>query len=339
MTPRTRPLALLVMDAPTFALQFRSDELRRLSQLVHLDEPVCVHDLDSPEVRARLCSVEVLLTSWGAPHLTEERLAAAPQLQAVLHCAGSVRGLIDDSIWRHGVVVSSAAEQNAVPVAEFTLAAIIMAGKKAPFLAAQARRGRNGWVDALGREDLSNRGRTIGVVGFSRIGQRVVRLLRMLDTAEVLVSDPYADAESVAEAGGRLVTLDDLLLRAEILSLHAPLLSETRHLIGTRELAMLPDGATLINTARGALVDHDALLLECSSGRIDAILDVTDPEPLPSDSPFHELLNVMITPHIAGSLGAEARRMSSHAIAELDRWLDGSSLSSPVTSGELPIRA
>jgi phosphoglycerate dehydrogenase-like enzyme len=161
----------------------------------------------------------------------------------------------------------------------------------------------------------------------------------MLDTAEVLVSDPFADAESVAEAGGRLVDLDDLLRRSEILSLHAPSLPETRHLIGARELAMLPDGATLINTARGALVDQDALFLECSSGRIDAILDVTDPEPMPPDSPFHELLNVVITPHVAGSLGAEARRMSNHALEELGRWLDGDSLSSPVTSGQMMTRA
>ncbi|WNB86205.1 hydroxyacid dehydrogenase [Cellulomonas sp. ATA003] len=244
-----------------------------------------VEELDSPAARARLARADVLVTSWGAPALTTERLDAAPGLRAVLHCAGSVRGLVADEVWRRGIVVSSAAEENAVPVAEYTLAAIIMAGKKAPYLAARARHDRDGWAATVVRRDLSNRGRTVGVVGFSRIGRRVVELLRVLDTAAVLVSDPYADPAEVAAAGGRLVPLDDALRRSDILSLHAPSLPATRHMIGARELALLPDGATLINTARGALVDHDALLAECATERLHAILDVTEPEPLPATSP------------------------------------------------------
>jgi phosphoglycerate dehydrogenase-like enzyme len=110
-------------------------------------------------------------------------------------------------------------------------------------------------------------------------------------------------------------------------------------MIGARELALLPDGATLINTARGVLVDHDALLLECSSGRLDAILDVTEPEPLPATSPFFDLPNVVITPHLAGSLGAETRRMSDHAIDELANLVDGRPLSTPVTPDAFTVSA
>ena len=334
-----RPTAVLVMAPATYALQFGREELARLGALVDLGDPVVLHELDTPEALARLADVEVLLTSWGAPALDVTRLAAAPQLRAVLHCAGSVRGLVGPEAWARGIVVSSAADENAIPVAEYTLAAIIMAGKKAPFLAATARLDREGWSPAASRGVLSNHGRTIGIIGFSRIGRRVVELLRLLDTAEVLVSDPYADAGEVAAAGGVLVPLDDLLHRSEIVSLHAPALAATHHMIGERELALLPDGATLINTARGALVDHDALLLECSSGRIDAILDVTEPEPLPQGSPLYELANVMITPHIAGSLGSETRRMSNHAIDELERLLGGQPLATPVTPDGLTVSA
>lgn len=336
---RGRPSALLVMDPGTFALQFRSEQIDRLAALADLGDPVVLHALDTPQELARLADVEVLLTSWGAPALDATRLAAAPRLRAVIHCAGSVRGLVGPEVWARGIVVSSAAEENAVPVAEYTLAAIIMAGKKAPFLAATARLDRDGWSQAVSRGTLSNHGRTVGIVGFSRTGRRVVELLRILDTADVLVSDPYADPAEVAAAGGTLLPLDEVLRRSEILSLHAPALAETRHMLGARELSLLPDGATLINTARGALVDHEALLVECAAGRIDAILDVTEPEPLPHGSALYELPNVMITPHVAGSLGSETRRMSNHAIDELERLLAGRALATPVTASGLAVSA
>lgn len=311
--------ALLVMDQHTFALQFGPEQLARLRALAGAVD--VVDELDTPAARALLAEADVLLTSWGAPALTDERLAAAPHLRAVLHCAGSVRGIVTRTAHERGIVVSTAADHNAVPVAEYTLAAIIMAGKKAPFLARGGAHG--GWSSVQGRSDLSNRGRVVGIVGFSRIGRRVVEILRLLETAEVLVADPHAAVGEVAAAGGRPTSLEEVLRRSEILSLHAPALPQTQHMIGAAELAMLPDGATLINTARGSLVDHEALARECATGRVDAILDVTEPEPLPADHPLLSLPNVMVTPHVAGSLGTETRRMSDHAVAELERWLDG----------------
>lgn len=326
-----RPQTLLVMDAATFALQFRRAELARLTTLAVLDDPVRVDELDSPAARRRLATAEVLLTSWGAPALTPERLAAAPGLRAVLHAAGSVRGIVGDDVYRRGIVVSTAADANAVPVAEYTLAAIILAGKKAPFLAAHGRTTPVAWTEVVGRDDLSNYGRTVAVVGFSRIGRRVVELLQVLDTAAVLVVDPYADPTQVRAAGGEPAELDDALRRADVLSLHAPALPETRHMIGARELALLPQGATLINTARGSLVDHDALLAACATGRVDAILDVTEPEPLTAGHPLLALPNVMVTPHLAGSLGMETRRMAQHALDELEALVEGRPLATPLT--------
>ncbi len=326
------PAALLVMNPPTFALQFRAAELARLGAVCALAEPVWLPELDSAAARRRLTDVQVLLTSWGVPPLTPGRLADAPRLRLVLHAAGSVRGFLGQEVFGRGIQVSTAADANAVPVAEFTLAAVIMAGKKAPFLAARSRQDVAGWAAAVGREDLSNHGRTVGLVGFSRIGRRVADRLRLLDTEQVLVADPFADPAQVAASGARLVELPELLRRSQILSLHAPLLAATRGMIGGPQLALLPDGATVINTARGGLVDHDALARECARGRLDAILDVTDPEPLPAGHPLLRLPNVMITPHVAGSLGSETRRMSNHAIDELERWVDGRPLRTPLTA-------
>ncbi|GIG03627.1 hydroxyacid dehydrogenase [Catellatospora coxensis] len=334
-----RPQALLVMGPEPFRLQFGPRELQRLRTLADLGDPIWTDDLDAPHVRARLAETEVLLTSWGAPRLTAERLAAAPRLRAVLHCAGSVRNLVSDEIWRRGILVTSAAEANATPVAEYTLAAIVFAGKKAHVLAAESRLRPADWDAVHHREDLSNYGRTIGIVGFSRIGRRVLERLRTLDTAHVLVTDPYADPAAVAAAGGRLVELDELLATSDIVSLHLPELPQTRHAIGARELALLPDGATVINTARGAVLDTAALERECATGRLNAILDVTDPEPLPAGSLLAQLPNVMITPHIAGSLGSETRRLSAQALDELEHLVHGRPPIDAVTSEAMEVIA
>ncbi|KUO22377.1 hydroxyacid dehydrogenase [Streptomyces dysideae] len=317
---QTKPHALVVMSRQSFDAHFDAARLARLADLVALSDPVFADGLDDPRVRARLADVEVLITSWGTPRLTPERLASVPGLRAVLHCAGSVRGLVGEEVWRREIRVTSAAEANAVPVAQYTLAAIILAGKKAPFLAADEERAYQGWGTVTGYGDLSNFGRTVGIVGFSRIGRKVVDLLRALEGTTCLVADPYADPAEVEKAGATLVGLDELLLRADVLSLHAPETPETRHMIGAKELSLLSDHATVVNTARGSLVDSEALAAECASGRLFAILDVTDPEPLPATSPLRNLAGVMITPHIAGSLGTEIHRLTDHALDELARW-------------------
>ncbi|MET8161339.1 hydroxyacid dehydrogenase [Sphaerisporangium sp. NPDC005289] len=322
MTERRRPQALLVMDPAHYRVQFHEPQLRRLRELVELGEPVLIDDLDAARARRRLREVEVLVTSWGCPPLTAERLADAPRLRAVFHCAGTVRSFVTDEVWRRGILVTNAADENAIPVAEFTLAAVIFAGKKAPFLAQDARRHRDDWSYAARRGELSNRGRTVGVVGFSRVGRRVVERLRDLEL-DVLVADPYASPAEVRAAGARPVELPELLRRCDVLTLHVPALPSTRHLIGAEELARLRDGVTVINTARGAVLDTAALERECAAGRLDAILDVTDPEPLPAGSVLYDLPNVMITPHVAGSLGAETRRMSESALDEIERYLTG----------------
>jgi phosphoglycerate dehydrogenase-like enzyme len=329
-----KPYALVVMSEESYAAHFDRARLARLAELVTLGDPVWAGGLDDPAVRARLAGVEVLLTSWGAPRLTRERLDAAPALRAVLHCAGSVRDLVGDEVWRRGIRVTSAAGVNAIPVAEYTLAAIIFAGKKAPFLAADQRLAYGGWGAVTGYGDLSNFGRTVGIVGFSRIGRRVVRLLEVLGGTTCLVADPYADPAEVAAAGATLVELADLLPRVDVLSLHAPALPETRRMIGAEQLRLLPDHATVVNTARGGLVDSAALAAECASGRLFAILDVTEPEPLPAGSPLRDAPGVMITPHVAGSLGSEVLRLTDHTLGELARWIAGKPLRSEVTAGE-----
>jgi phosphoglycerate dehydrogenase-like enzyme len=334
-----KPRALLVMNPEAFRTHYDQARLDRVGQLVTLSDPAWTDELDSPGSRALLADTEILLTSWGAPLLTAERLSAAPRLRAVFHGAGSVRSLVTDEVWRRGIMVTNAADANAIPVAEYTLAAIIFAGKKAPFIAADGAQADRGWHQHGDYGDLSNYRRTIGVVGFSRIGRRVVDLLGNLDSARCLVADPYADADEVARAGATLVDLPEMLPRCDVLSLHAPALPSTENMISAAELALLPDYATVINTARGSLLDADALAAECRSGRLFAILDVTEPEPLPADHPLRDTTNVMITPHLAGSLGSEIHRLTDLTLDELTRWLAAEPLRTEVTQDSLALQA
>ncbi|WP_174248466.1 hydroxyacid dehydrogenase [Streptomyces hoynatensis] len=325
------------MDPAWLGTQFGGRELTRLRALATLGEPWAAHRLDAPAVRRRLAEVEVLLTSWGCPELTGEVLDAAPRLRAVLHAAGSVRPHVTPAVFDRGLLVTTAAGANAEPVAQYTLAAVLWAFKKVPFLAADARRFRTDWSYRDGRGELSGRDRTVVLVGFSRIGRRVARLLAPF--ARVLVVDPIADPAAIAAAGAEPAPLAEALPLADVLSLHAPALPSTRHLIGAAELAALPAHAVLINTARGSLVDTAALEHACAAGELHAILDVTEPEPLPDDSPLYDLPNVVLTPHVAGSLGSETRRMAAAALDELERYAAGLPPLDPVTRESLGVQA
>ncbi|MET7517967.1 hydroxyacid dehydrogenase [Streptomyces sp. NPDC005480] len=319
-----RPKALLAMSAETLAAVYPPDLLDRLARTVDLDPALLVRDFTGTQVQEALAQTEILLTGWGSPVVDADVLDAAPRLKAVLHAAGSVKGLMAPGWGDRDLVVSSSADANALPVAEYTLGMILLAGKDV--IAARERyRARRGFTIAEIQPGVGNFGRRVGIVGASRIGRRVMELLRPFDF-EVLLADPYVDAAQASALGARLVSLDALLRSSDIVSLHAPATPETDRLIGRTELAAMRDAAVLINTARGSLVDHDALIAELRTERLSAVLDVTEPEPLPEDSPLFDLPGAFLTPHLAGSHGNEVRRLGLYAIAELERLVSGDPL-------------
>lgn len=331
----SRPLAVLAMMPALGSLAFTADQRARLDDLVRIedDEPLASFD-DDPRAERLLATAEIIIGHWGCPTVDERALEMAPNLRLVAYGAGSVkeRNTITPAVFERGVVVTSAAAANAVPVAEYTLAAILLANKGA-FLAREWLRAPDA-VDVRRPRPVGNYAKRIGLVGASHVGRLVIELLRPFEL-EVVVSDPYLSADDAAALGVVVVDLDELLSTSDVVSLHAPLLPSTSDLIGRRELALMKDGAVLINTARGRIVVTDDLIAELQPGRISAVLDVTWPEPLPAGSPLLSLPNAFVTPHIAGTQGSEMARLADHVIDEIERYCDGRPPMHPVTAADL----
>ncbi len=308
--------------------------VERIAAAVDIDPDVVLEGFDG----AALADVELLITGWGCAPLTADVLAAAPRLRAIVHTAGTVRHHVTEECWERGIAVSSAAAANAVPVAEYAVAMILLAGKRVPEIARRFRRERvqQDW-NALFPE-AGNYRVTVGLLGASLIGRRVAELLRPFDL-EVLLHDPYVADDEVRALGAEPVGLDELFARGGVVSLHAPLLPSTRGMVDARLLGLMRDDAVLLNTARGGLVDDTALERELLSGRLRAVLDVTTPEPLPAGSPLWDCDGVLLTPHIAGSKGNELRRLADFAAAEVQRWAAGRPFAHPVRRELLPLTA
>ncbi len=263
---------------------------------------------------------EVIFSTWGMPRLERAFLDALPNLQAVFYAAGSVRCFVTDESWRRGVRIFSAAQANAVPVAEFTVAQIVLGLKKAHQLRDLVRQD---WAAAapFRRHLRGNYRSRVGLVSYGAIARLVRKLLRGFEH-EVWVYDPFLSAEAAELEEVRLVGLDELFRSCHAVSLHTPWLKETENLIrGHHFASMLPD-AVFINTARGAIV-HQAEMTAVLQQRPDltAVLDVTYPEPPAPDDPLLRLPNVWLTPHIAGSLGHECGRMGHYMLEAYQRFL------------------
>ncbi|WP_432058443.1 hydroxyacid dehydrogenase [Streptomyces sp. bgisy022] len=333
-----RPRAALAMSRDAAAAVLGPEPLAALAEVCDLAPPPVLDDLTTPRARTLLAGTELLVTGWGCPPLDADVLRSAPRLRAVVHTAGSVRGHLTDACWERGIEVSSAAAANAVPVAEYTLAMILLTGKQV-LESARAYRATRALPDGLRTpRTTGNHRRTVGILSASLVGRRVIALLRSHDI-DVLLHDPYVDDDEARALGVRRVRLAELFRSCDTVSVHTPLLPATRGLVSRELIASMRPGAVLVNTARGAVVDQEALTEAAVAGRIRAVLDVTDPEPLPPGHPLWDCEHVLITPHVAGASGNEWRRLADLAVAEAGRWASGAGFRHPVRREDLSFLA
>jgi phosphoglycerate dehydrogenase-like enzyme len=271
-----------------------------------------------------LAEAEVILSGWGAPAMDGGFLAAVPNLRVVLYGAGSIRRVATPAFWERDLRITSAYAANAVPVSEYALTVILFSLKRGWHFAFSAQREK-----ALPRQGQvpGAYGSTVGLVSLGMVGRLVRERLRPFDL-RVVAYDPFVTPEEAHVLGVDLMSLGDLFASSDVVSL----LPETEGMILGSHLASMKRNATLINTSRGAVV-REAEMVEVLGERPDlwAVLDVTHPEPPEPDSRLFDLPNVVLTPHIAGSLGNECRRMGRLVVDELRRYVAGEPLKHEIT--------
>ena len=292
------------------------ENLHRFAEVIHHpgDEPA-----DKADLLALLPQADACITSWGVTQLDADVMTAAPRLKAMAHMGSSVQRFVSDALWERGVHVTSAGAALAVDVAETTLGLMIVGMKRVWPLGQHVREG--GWRETAWWPAREMFGKQVGIIGASNVGRHVIKLLKAF-AVEILLYDPFVSPEEAQALGVTLVDLDELLRRADVVSLHAPAKADTIHMLNAERLALMKDDALLINTARGTLIDEEALIQELRKGRFFAFLDVTDPEPPAADSLLRKLDNVVVTPHSAGCI-ENCGRMGEMAVEELRRFFAG----------------
>lgn len=324
-----KPVVAVLISRKMQEQMFTSAARAEFTQCFDVRWPEAEEKVTPEQATELLRGAEGCYGGWGMPALNEKTLAHADQLRILAYSAGSVKGLVGDEVWKRNIVVTSAAANNAVDVAHYTLGVMLLSVKNFTELSSSGVK-KSWWGRDGHRPPDDFRGCTVGIIAASYIGKLVLKLLEPFGV-ERLLYDPYVTVEQARALGAEKVELDDIFRRSDIVSLHAPNIPETKHMVNAQRLAMMKSGASFINTSRGALVDEKALVAELQQRRIWAYLDVTDPEPPPPGSPMWTCPNLTITPHIAGALGRGRKCMGQLALDELKRFFAGQPPLYPVT--------
>ncbi len=332
MPSSAKPLAALLAKPFPLGYAYDAATLQTLRALLELEDGGSAAATEQTPSEA-----ELILSGWGVPPLDDAFFRKYPRTRAVFHAAGSIRNFMTDLAWERGVRVTTAAQINARPVAEFTFAQILLSLKGA---FAQSRACRTQRHFSRQPSPVAGAyGSTVGLISLGEIGRQVAQRLAALDV-RVIASDPFVHAERAAALGVQIVTLDDVFSQSDVVSCHAPLLPSTRGMIRGGHFERMKNGATFINTARGAVVAETEMIAVLQRRpAITALLDVTDPEPPPADSPLFTLPNIFLTPHISGSLDAECGRMGRFIADEVRRFLAGEPLQGEVTRAQAALLA
>lgn len=280
---------------------------------------------------APAAGIRVVITSWGIAPFDAAVLDTVPQLGLVAHTGASVKAFATDALFDRGIRLTQAGAGMARSVAEVSLAFTLALLHRVPEMHNGLRDG--GWHEGAGAQhEILDA--PIAVIGASRTGRAYLDLIRALGARPLLV-DPTLDPAAASALGAELLPLDDALGRARVVAVHAPTLPETHHLIGRRELALLPDGAGLVNTARSWLVDEAALIDEVRSGRLTAAVDVFDEEPFAAEHPLRSLRGVLLTPHRAAGTTEGRLRQGRIVADEVQAFAEGRPLGHTVDRAQL----
>lgn len=320
----------LCENAATLKGVYTEEQRARLAVTAGVDAAVYsrANLLASPE---KFQDVEYVFSTWGMPTLTEDEIAKClPNLKCVFYGAGSVQSFARPFLSR-GVRVFSAWAANAVPVAEYAVAQIILAGKGFYGYTALMRERNFAECNRRKKAYIGNYGERVGLIGVGMIGAMVAERLRDFHL-DVCAYDPFLSPERATALGVTPMSLDELFSSCRVISNHLANNAQTQGMLNYGLFSRMLPYSTFINTGRGAqVVEHDLVRVLREREDITAVLDVTDPEPPLEGHEFYTLPNCHLTPHIAGSLNAETHRMAEYMIEEFEHLTVGQPSSFEVT--------
>lgn len=311
----------------------------KLEKLKTIGEVSIVNDQDVSEgkpteenIKATIKDADIAITSWGTPKLNKDILDMCPNLKLIMHAAGTVKPIVCDEVWERGIRVTASAKPLGIGVAETALAFALSACKNIYELNDDLHNGGYASKRVNVKEFYEL---TVGVIGAGFVGRHFIKLVQNFGV-DVILYDPFIDGETAEKMGCRKVELEELFKLSDVVSIHAPNIPATRHMVNAETLKLMKKDAILINTARGAIVDAQALYEHMAAGNLKyALLDVYDPEPLAVDSPLRTLKNIILTPHIAGLWANGKWRIGAHSIEEIERFLNGERLECEITKAML----
>jgi len=325
----SRPNVIVCAGQDLFDSFFPPKQKKRLSRLFRwqLDG-----SRDMNAVRKKLVRAEALITTWDSPHFSDDVLQFATNLRIIAHCGGEVKSRFALPLFDQ-LTITNAPEPMARATAEMGATLLAYCARNIDYYRDAMRTRSNRIYDDMhlhGNQE-SVVGSEVAMIGFGRIGRALVNLMRGFEL-QWLVYDPYAPKSLAKEYPVRFVSLESLLSRAHLLVLTAALTDETRGLLNRERLARLPDGATIINIARGGLLDLDALTREVKHKRLRCAIDVTDPlEPLPVGHPIRTLPGAIVTPHIAASNHRVREQIADIVMNDLESFFAGGAVMNRVT--------
>jgi phosphoglycerate dehydrogenase-like enzyme len=331
MPAPARPRLVVLAPAPLFRSFFDATAQRRLSRSFRWSR-IAARTVTG-RLRAALRDADALVTTWDSPRFGDELLRLAPRLRVIGHCGGAVKGRFPEPLFSR-LTITNAPAPMARPVAELAVALLLYTARNVDGYR-EALRGRSNAIYARlhrdGAGDETLHGRTVGLLGFGQIGRGIAALLTPFG-ARLLVHDPFVPAREIRRAGATPASWLQVRTRSRDLVLAAALTERTRGFVDAAALADLPDGATVINVARGGLVDLPALAREVRSGRLRCALDVTDPEePLPPRHPLRRARGAILTPHVGAASREVRRAIASLVLDDLERFFRGRPVRNRVT--------
>ena len=301
---------------------FFSEEQRvRLERLGCVEWNANAEQYGEEELAEKLRGVDICISGWGNTPFHEKTLKYADKLKLIAHIGGSVRPMVGDAAFERGIRVCSGNRVFAESVAEGVLTYMLCSLRKIGEY--EARMAAGEWPSLIGTRGLL--GRSVGLVGYGMIAEYLVKFLKPFG-CRILVSSRHISEEELAAAGIEAASAEEIFRTCDIVSLHNSLTMRTKHSIGTELLNSMKDGALLVNTARGALIDEEALVSVLKERPVWAALDVYETEPLPMDSPLRDCERVLLMPHAAGPTADRRYAVTSYVLDDMERFLNGENL-------------